>query len=159
VPVRDAGEAAARLGEAAAAGAHAAAAGLADRVVVEPSAGGRPPPETPAAAEPAGEDVRIVDTGDPDRVELEASLASPGWVVLADTFYPGWSATIDGVDTPIHPADLLFRAVFVPAGTHRILFRYQAPAFHAGLALAVVGLAASIVLLVRGRTRPGDPPP
>src|SRR5262245_32828231 len=124
VPVRDAGEAFARLTEAAATGSHAAAAGLADRIIVEPSADGHPPPEGPAVIAPANEEVQLVDGGDPDRVELVASLVSPGWVVLADTFYPGWSATIDGVATPIHPADLLFRAVFVTRGTHRIVFRY-----------------------------------
>ena len=150
VPVHDSGEAFARLTEAAAAGPHAAAAGLVDRIIVEPSVDGHPPPEASAVTGQASEDVQLVDVGDPDRVELTASLASPGWVVLADTFYPGWSATIDGVATPVYPADVLFRAVFVPAGTHRIVFRYEAPAFHLGLVFAVVGLALSASLLVRG---------
>jgi hypothetical protein len=132
---------------------------LVNRIIVEPSADGHPPPEAPTVTAPASEDVQLVDSGDPDRVELVASLASPSWVVLADTFYPGWSATIDGVATPIHPADLLFRAVFVPAGTHRILFRYEAPAFHLGLALAVVGLGLSAFLIVRTRMRRAPSPP
>jgi len=143
VPVRDLGEAFDRLTEAAAAGSHAAATGLVDRIIVEPSADGHPPPEAPAVTAPGSEGVQLVDSADPDRVELAASLASPGWVVLADTFYPGWSATIDGVSTPIYPADVLFRAVFVPAGTHRILFQYEAPALHRGLVLAAVGLGLS----------------
>lgn len=158
VPVRDAREASARLSAAAAAGPHAAA-GLVDRIIVEPSADGHLPPEVPAVTAATDEDVTLVDSGDPDRVELVASLARPGWVVLADTFYPGWSATIDGVATPIHPADLLFRAVFVPTGTHRIVFHYDAPAFHIGLALAAIGLALSAFLLARARVgrRPGPP--
>jgi hypothetical protein len=159
VPVRDSGQAFARLTEAAAGGSHAAAAGLADKIILEPSADGHPPPEATAVAAPASEDVQLVDGGDPDRVELVASLASPGWVVLADTFYPGWSVTIDGVATPIHPADLLFRAVFVPAGTHRIVFRYDAPALHLGLVLAVVGLGLSAFLIVRRRAGRALGPP
>jgi hypothetical protein len=149
--VRDATEAFARLTEAAAAGSHAAAAGLADRIVVEPSADGQPPPVAPEVSPPPGEQVTMVEVGDPDRVELLASLASPGWVVLADTFYPGWTATIDGVAATIHPADLLFRAVFVPAGPHRIVFHYQPRPWRLGLALAVAGLAASTLLLASGR--------
>jgi len=151
VPVHDSGEAFARLTEAAAGASHAAAAGLVDRIIVEPSVDGHPPPEASAVTGQASEDVQLVDVGDPDRVELTASLASPGWVVLADTFYPGWSATIDGVATAIYPADVVFRAVFVPAGTHRIVFRYEAPALHLGLALAAVGLGLSAFLILRGR--------
>lgn len=156
VAVRDQGEAAAHLTEAARAGPHAAAGGLADRIFVEPTADGHPAPMTPDTIPPPGEDVRIVGDGDPDRIELAASLAAPGWVVLADTFYPGWTATIDGVPTPIHPADLLFRAVHVPAGTHQIVFRYEPRTFRLGMALAALGLAAIGVLFARRTSGPPD---
>ena len=151
VAVRDREEAFQRLREAAATGSHAAAAGLASRVFVEPSADGDPVPQGPAALPLSSEDVRIVAGNDPDRVELQASLTLPGWVVLADTFYPGWTATVDGVAAPIHPTDLLFRGVFVPPGTHRIALRYQPRPFRFGLALSVLGLAISAFLIVRGR--------
>ncbi|MFI5372967.1 MAG: hypothetical protein ACHQ52_15550, partial [Candidatus Eisenbacteria bacterium] len=153
VAVRDPEEAFRRLVEAAGASAHAAAAGLVDRVFIEPSADGHAPSETPAATSKSSENVQMVPGNDPDQVELQASLAVPGWVVLADTFYPGWTATIDGVATPIHPVDLLFRGVFVPPGTHRIIFRYEPRVLYLGLALAVVGLAVSGFLLVRGAGR------
>jgi membrane protein YfhO len=159
VAVRDPEEAFHRLVEAAAASAHAAAARLVDRIFIEPSADGDTPAETPAAA-PSTEHVQMVPGNDPDQIELDVGLSVLGWVVLADTFYPGWTATIDGVATPIHPVDLLFRGVLVPPGTHRIMFRYQPPVFRLGLALAVVGLAVSGLLLVRGaRAEPGQPLP
>ena len=148
--VGDAAEAFARLREAAATGPHAASTALAARIIVEPSTAGQPPPAAPESSPAPGEQVTIADVDDPDRVELIASLASPGWVVLADTFYPGWTATIDGVAATIHPADLMFRAVFVPAGQHRIVFHYGPRSLRLGLALAVVGLAASVLLLARG---------
>lgn len=149
VPVRDQEEAFARLTETAGAGAHAAAVGLTDRIFVEPSTDGRSAPAAPEATLSPDEDVKIVAGGDPDRVELLASLASPGWVVLADTFYPGWTATIDGVATPIYPANLLFRAVFVQPGVHRIVFGYEPCSFRLGVALALLGMAASGFLLIR----------
>jgi hypothetical protein len=151
VPVRDQEEAFDRLREAAGDESHAAAAGLADRIFVEPTADGEPVPVAPEASPLPGEEVRILEDGDPDRVELAASLHNPGWVVLADTFYPGWTATIDGVATPIHPANLLFRSVYVPAGRHRIVFEYRPGSFRVGVALAIVGLAVSGVLFVRDR--------
>jgi hypothetical protein len=159
VAVRDAGDAFRQLVDVAAADSHAAPAGLADVVFVEPSPDGEPVPEAPARPSSGPDSVQLVATHDPDRVELEATLATPGWVVLADAFHPGWVATIDGVATPIHPANLLFRGVFVPAGTHRIAFRYAPLSFRLGLALAVVGLIASACLLVRqrGRDRAASP--
>src|SRR5262249_8396289 len=59
---------------------------------------------------------------DETEVELEATLERPGLVVLADSFYPGWHATVDGAPAPIVATNLLFRGVPAPAGTHRIRF-------------------------------------
>src|SRR5579883_2503916 len=39
---------------------------------------------------------------------------------MSDTWYPDWSATIDGKPTPIYRADYAFRAIAVPQGTHTI---------------------------------------
>jgi hypothetical protein len=150
--VRDLTEALDRLVQSAAGHSHTTTA-LAGRIFVEPSNAGEVPPETPAAY-PSGDFVRIADGDDPDEVELEAELSRPGWVLLADSFYPGWKATVDGVPTAIHPANGLFRSVFVSAGTHRITFRYEPSMFRAGLALAAVGLVMAGLLLRPGGARP-----
>jgi hypothetical protein len=151
VAVRDAEEAAARLADAVTGGGSAATLGLADQVFVEPSSDGRPPPTAPGGAAAPGEYVRLLEGGDPDRVTLEARLAKPGYVVLADTFYPGWTASIDGMPTLIHPADLLFRSVFVPAGRHTIVFHYAPQVFTASVILLALGAGVSLALVVRGR--------
>ena len=55
---------------------------------------------------------------------------------LLDLFhYPGWIAELDGRQTPILRADVLFRAVEVPAGRHTVVFRY-APLSWTNLTLA-----------------------
>ena len=56
----------------------------------------------------------------PDRAELEASLESPGLVILADVYYPGWELTIDGKPAPIHAVNRLMRGAAVTAGKHRL---------------------------------------
>src|SRR5215470_694518 len=59
-----------------------------------------------------------------DRVEIETDSDLGGVLALHDTYYPGWIAEIDGVHVPILRADVLFRGVEVPAGSHRVVFRF-----------------------------------
>ena len=59
-----------------------------------------------------------------DRVEIEADSNLGGMLALHDTYYPGWIAEIDGTRVPILRADVLFRGVEVPAGGHRVVFRF-----------------------------------
>jgi hypothetical protein len=92
----------------------------------------------------------------PNRVALEAELNAPGWVVLSDTYYPGWEATVDGQPTPIYQANGCFRAVPVErAGTHEIQFRFRPKPFYRGaLISATSGTLWLITLawvLIRGR--------
>jgi len=54
---------------------------------------------------------------EPERVVVETSGASAGWLVLTDAWYPGWRATVDGAPVEIARADVLFRAVPLPAGS------------------------------------------
>ncbi|HJQ82799.1 MAG TPA: YfhO family protein, partial [Candidatus Binatia bacterium] len=72
-----------------------------------------------------------------------------GLVVVADSFYPGWEARVDDRPTPIFPANVMFRAVAVPAGTHTITFRYRPRAFHLGCALFVLAALACLALARR----------
>jgi hypothetical protein len=77
-------------------------------------------------------------------VELEATADHDSMLVLLDANAPGWRATVGGIPATILNANVAFRAVQVPAGTHRVRFEYQPPHWHA--ALAITG-GFSIVLL------------
>ena len=59
------------------------------------------------------------------RVTLRASLEAPGYLILADLYYPGWRATVNGAVVPVLRADGVFRALALPAGEHEILFVYR----------------------------------
>ena len=86
-----------------------------------------------------GDAARIV-VDEATRVEVEAELAADGMLVLVDSVYPGWQASVDGEPVEILPANHLFRGVLLPAGRHRVVFRYRPWTVPVGA--AVSGLAA-----------------
>jgi hypothetical protein len=73
-------------------------------------------------------------------VTVEVETPGPVLLRLADLWYPDWTARVDGKLTPILKADYLLRGVFVPAGRHRVEFRYESPAVMRGLLLSLLSL-------------------
>ncbi len=57
-----------------------------------------------------------------NKVVIETQNIGTGFLVLADSFYPSWKATIDGSKTTIYPTNYIFRGVVVPAGKHTVEF-------------------------------------
>jgi hypothetical protein len=86
---------------------------------------------------------------EPERVVIETEENREGWLVLTDAWYPGWRARVDGVPVEIARADLLFRAVPVPAGRHRVEFVYDPPPFQAGVAISLMAAAVCVALWLR----------
>lgn len=77
--------------------------------------------------------------------EVAGNMAD-GWLFIADTWYPGWKAKLDGQPIEIKRADYVFMAVPVPAGDHQIELEFQGDAFIAGLWLTVSGFCMTIIL-------------
>jgi hypothetical protein len=73
---------------------------------------------TNAPATPA-EQVKFVRY-EPGRIEMEANLEAPGFLVLADTYFPGWKASVDGKETPIVRANRVMQAIPMTAGKHHV---------------------------------------
>jgi uncharacterized membrane protein YfhO len=78
-------------------------------------------------------------------VTVQVSLNDSGILVLADSYYPGWKAYVDGKEEVIRKANLFFRAVPLPAGNHMVEFRYEPTSFKIGLSIS---LATIVVLLL-----------
>lgn len=93
----------------------------------------------------------IVDESIPERVvvRLEGGTRD-GWLVLRDSFAPGWQATVDGKPADVLPGDLAFRAVFVPAGSTEVVFEYEPASVALGRAISLAALVASLGLLALG---------
>lgn len=88
-------------------------------------------------ARPLGSEWVRITAYKPERVEVEVEVTAPGYLVLTDAHYPGWRAWVDGREVPIATADLLFRAVYLEPGRHRVVFRFQPRSFWIGAALSL----------------------
>ncbi len=96
----------------------------------------------------------------PDRLEWETHADAPAFLVVADAWLPGWTATLDGRPQPIHRVQHMLRGVALPAGTHRLRMTYEPEGWAAGLrwsriawVLWLAGAAWVAIAAVRGRRR------
>ncbi|MGL5362550.1 MAG: hypothetical protein ACRDBH_06695, partial [Bosea sp. (in: a-proteobacteria)] len=80
---------------------------------------GEPPNATPAITEVARAELTMPVYRNTE-VEIEVTTATPGFVVLNDVWHPWWVAEVNGVETEILKANVLVRAVQVPAGTSKV---------------------------------------
>lgn len=85
---------------------------------------------------------------DTHRIACEVDANSPSLVVVAQTFYHPWHATVDGIPTPLFRANHAFQALQVPAGHHRVDLIYQDRQFQIGASISGVGWAAVLSILL-----------
>lgn len=116
---------------------------------------------TPA---PAGMPERVGVTRDtPESMRLTVTASSPALLVTSEVAYPAWHAYVDGNPVETVTANVAFRAVPVPAGTHTVEFRYESRALNAGLLLSGIGYIAMIgslgAIWLERRRRAATAPP
>jgi len=79
------------------------------------------------------------------RVEIAVKSDGETFLVLNDSFFPGWEATVDRAPSTIYRSNVFFRGVVVPAGAHSIEFRYRPGWFYAGACVSLVSLGLLVV--------------
>ena len=94
----------------------------------------------------------------PNTVRLEVTSPTAGWLVLLDSWDPGWKATVNGRGREVVHANYTFRAVAVPAGRSTVRFAYRPTSVRLGALASVVAISAVLgwlVVLSRRRRRTG----
>lgn len=89
----------------------------------------------------------------PDQVALDVSADRDCYVIFQDTWYPGWKAYVDEIETDIDMTRLGLRAIEVPQGDHRIVMVFRPLSFKIGLLLTCLGLVLTLVYGARGRSK------
>ena len=87
---------------------------------------------------------------EPETIVAEAVSDGPGYLVLAEAWYPGWRAWVNGAETACVPANVWMRAVAVPAGRSEVVLRYSSRLLPLGAALS---LASAALLVYAARRR------
>jgi hypothetical protein len=100
---------------------------------------------TPRAAAASDIGTAAIVLARPEQVRVAIAPTAPGWLVLSDTFFPGWKALVDGAPREIARANVAFRAVAVEPGERVVEFRYEPFWYRCG---AVVSLAAVTLALL-----------
>jgi hypothetical protein len=90
----------------------------------------------------------VVMREDSRQLVIEAEAPEDGFLLLADTYYPGWAAQVDGNPTPIYRANLSVRGIQLAKGRHEVRFTFEAPGFSRGLQITLA--AVSMLLLWAG---------
>lgn len=79
-----------------------------------------------------------------NRAEIELETENSGFLVLGDTFYPGWQARVDGEEAEIYRANYAFRAVPISSGKHRVEFIFEPTHWRLGLGVSVGALVITL---------------
>lgn len=101
-----------------------------------------------------GKGTAAITSYSPNTVEIETSTTSDEVLILADQYEDGWKAKIDGQDTKISRANIIFRAVKIPAGSHKVVFSYWPASFDIGLKISSASLLLiTLISLLQIRAR------
>ena len=95
---------------------------------------------------------------EPNSVLLDVDAKEKALLVLAEAWYPGWRAEIDGRVCACLPANLWMRAVPVPAGRHEVRVYFHQNYLLPGLLISLASLGLVLVAVLVNPKRPSLPP-
>ena len=101
----------------------------------------------PATPPRAAQAAQIVEDSN-QRVVVQALAEAPALLVLADQWYTGWEATVDGAPAPLVRVNAVLRGVPLTPGQHEIVFEFRPPALLLGGVLSILGLALVAILFI-----------
>jgi hypothetical protein len=97
----------------------------------------------------------VIRRFEPNGLLVDVEARTNALLVVAEAWYPGWGAEIDGQPGACVPVNTWMRAVPVPAGQHRVRLYFRQDYLLPGLLVSLVSLG----LLVAAVTRRGRPTP
>jgi hypothetical protein len=118
--------------------------------LVEPGTGTAPI----ALDGPPGWEAAVLSDTSPNRLVVEAEVSQSALLVLGEVWYPGWKATVDGIEKPIFRVNGVQRGVYLDPGAHQVVWTYRPASLRWGAMASLSGLALCVLILLHTRTRP-----
>jgi hypothetical protein len=84
-----------------------------------------------------------------ERIDIEFTADTTGYIVIAQTHYHAWRARVDGNDAPLLKANHAFQAVPVPAGQHTLTLSYADRYLRAGGGATAAALLCCLLIWLR----------
>jgi len=85
---------------------------------------------------------------EPERIRIQTNSTSSGLLVLTDTYYPGWKATVNDKPAEILKTNWTMRGVIIPKGIHTVSMTYSPKSVSYGILLSIISMGATIVSLL-----------
>ena len=82
-----------------------------------------------------------------DRWLLEGNTDSPAFLVISQSFDPGWIAYVDGRKTPLLATDYILQGLKIPAGASRIELRYFPTSFIFGAGITAISFVVVVFMV------------
>jgi hypothetical protein len=101
--------------------------------------------------------VSLLTYHSPQLISAQVESPTPALLILSETYYPGWQATIDGQPAPLLRADYVLRAVPVPAGEHTVKLTFRPLSFTIGTGISILTVIILLLFLTRDFIRNPKP--
>jgi hypothetical protein len=99
-------------------------------------------------------DIISADYSNPSRVTLSVETGKIGFLVLSDSWYPGWKAFIDNQETKIYKTNAVSRGILITEpGKHTVIFQFVPKSFYLGLLITAMTLAGFVLYLFLDRIK------
>ncbi|QQG44092.1 MAG: YfhO family protein [Candidatus Roizmanbacteria bacterium] len=82
------------------------------------------------------------------QVKISASSKGSSFLVLSDSYYPGWKAYVDEKPVEIYRTNVALRGVFLDDGEHEVKFVYQPDKFYLGAYISIISLITLLIFLI-----------
>jgi len=83
----------------------------------------------------------------PGRTQIAMQSNTGGELIVRDSYYPGWEATIDGQPATTEQRGEIFRSLVVPEGRHIVDLRYRPLSIYLGLVISAIAVLSSIIFI------------